>query len=75
MDVFRGTSSVKEVALGAAAVTVIKVEPVMPPRVAEIVEVPVATAVARPALVIVATAGVADAQVTRLVRSCVEPPE
>ena len=57
------------------AVTVSTVEPVTPPSVALIVDVPVATPVARPAAVIVATAGVADAQVTWLVRFCVELSE
>src|SRR5262245_17629124 len=44
----------------------------MPPSVAESVDEPPATAVARPVLLIVATAGVADAHVTTLVRFCVE---
>ncbi len=39
------------------------------------VDVPVATAVARPAVVIVATDVVAEAQVTWLVRFCVELSE
>ena len=58
-----------------AAVTVSTVEPVTPPSVALMVEVPVATAVARPPLVMVATEVVAEAQVTWLVRSCVELSE
>ena len=46
-----------------------------PPSVALIVDVPGATPVARPAAVIVATEVVAEAQVTWLVRSCVELSE
>ena len=56
-----------------AAVTVSTVEPVMPPRLALIDDVPIATAVARPcdpdALEMVATEVVAEAQVTWVVRS------
>ena len=54
-----------------AAVTVSTVEPVMLPSFALIVLVPVATPVARPPLVIVATEVVAEAQVTCDVRFCV----
>ena len=45
------------------------VEPVMPLSVAEIFEVPVATPVASPAVVMVATEVVAEAQVTCALRS------
>ena len=48
----------------ATAVTVMTVEPLTPPKVAEIVDVPAATAAASPPPVIVATEVVADAQVT-----------
>src|SRR5262249_57458064 len=58
-----------------AAGPVSTVEPVMPPDVALICDVPVATAVASPAAVMVATEVVAEAQVTEPVRSCVEPSE
>jgi hypothetical protein len=50
--------------LEVAAVTVRVVLPAMLPEVAEIVELPTATAVARPAALMVAVARVADAQVT-----------
>src|SRR5690349_4978826 len=56
----------------AAAVTVSVVEPLLPLGGALMVDVPVATAVARPAVVMVATVVVADAQVTEPVRSWVE---
>lgn len=59
-----------------AGVTVSTVEPVMPPSVALIDVVPVAaTAVARPLAVMVATAVVAEAQVTEPVRFSVELSE
>jgi hypothetical protein len=62
-----------------AGVTVSVVVPLMPPSVALIVAVPTATPVATPtvlvALEIVATDVVPDAQVTRLVKSCVESSE
>ena len=74
-----GLAGVTAIDWRAAALTVRTVEPLMPPSVALIVEVPVATAVARPCepavLEIVATEVVADAQVTWLVRSCVELSE
>ena len=54
-----------------AGVTVSKVEPVTPFIVAEIDEVPTVTPVATPAALMVATAGVAEAQVTSPVMSCV----
>ena len=52
--------------------TVSRVEPVTPFIVAEIDEVPTVTPVATPAALMVATAGVAEAQVTRPVMSCVD---
>src|SRR2546427_6751602 len=66
------------IVLGAAmakcsgAATVRTVEPIMLPSFAEIVDVPVAAAVATPVALIVATVVVADVQVTFLDRSCVE---
>ena len=73
------TSSAADVVVGvtaidcrAAAVTVSTVEPVTPFIVALIVDVPAAKALARPAAVMVATEVVAEAQVTWLVRFCVE---
>ena len=67
-----GFAGVTAIDCRAAPVTVSTVDPVMPFCVAEIVLVPVATPVARPAALIVATAVVADAHVTELVRFCVE---
>ena len=62
-----------------AAVTVRTVEPVIPESAAETVEVPAVTPVARPfdpaALEMVATEVVAEAQVTCVVRFCVEVSE
>jgi hypothetical protein len=54
-----------------AAVTVSVVELETEPEVAEIVEVPAATALARPEELTVATAVLEEAQVTEEVRSCV----
>src|SRR5438270_904253 len=59
----------------AAAVTLSVVEPVMLPSLAEPAGEPVAPAVASPAALIDATLGVAEDQVTWLVRSCVELSE
>src|SRR5262249_55550142 len=70
-----GLAGVTAIDWSAAAVTVRTVEPLTPPSVAEMVDVPVATAVAKPVPEMVATAGVADAQVTCAVRSSVEPAE
>ena len=53
-----------------AAVTVSVVEPLTLPDVALMVEVPVATAVASPPAVMVATLVVAELHVAVLVRSC-----
>jgi hypothetical protein len=60
-------------AWAVVAVTVSTVEPVTAPRVALIVEVPPLTPVATPAVVMVATEGVAEPQVTLDVRFCVLP--
>jgi len=68
-------AGVTAIDLRAAAETVITVEPLIPLSVALIVEVPVATAVARPAVVIVATDVVAEAQVTWFVTSWVDLSE
>ncbi len=56
-------------------VTVSIASPVMPSRLAVMEEVPVARALARPVAEMVATEGVADAQVTWLVRFSVESSE
>ena len=57
-----------------AGVTVkVSVFEVTPLELAVIADVPVATAVARPAALMVATAGVAEFQVAVLVRFCVVP--
>src|SRR4029077_19930578 len=66
-----GLTGVTAIDCNAAAVTVSTVEPVMPLNVALIDDVPVPTAVANPAALIVATEVVADAHVTWLVRTCV----
>jgi hypothetical protein len=54
---------------GFVAVTVNVVEPETEPEVAEIVELPAATALARPEELIVATEVLEEAQVTEEVRS------
>jgi hypothetical protein len=56
-----------------AAVTVNPVDPLIDPEVAWIVVLPAATAVAKPPLAIVATAGLVELQVTVLVRFSVLP--
>ena len=58
-----------------AAVTVSVAVPVIVPEVAVIVDVPTATALARPPVVIVANVGADDVQVTVDVRSLVELSE
>ncbi len=58
-----------------AAVTVIVVDPVMPLKVAVMLLVPAATAVAKPAALMVATLVVAEAHVTLAVRFCMELSE
>ena len=62
---------VTAIELSVGEVTVSVVEPLMLPDVALINEVPAATPVARPPVVIVATLVVAEFQVTLLVRFCV----
>src|SRR5216684_4026373 len=66
-----GLGGVTEIDCKVAAVTVSSVEPEIPPNVALIELVPTATAVASPPAVMVAVAGVAEAQVTWAVRFCV----
>ena len=66
-----GLAGVTAIDSSTAAVTVRTVDPVTPLSVALIVDVPVPTPVARPALVIVATDAVAEAHVTWLVRVAV----
>ena len=70
-----GVAGVTAIDWRVAALTVSTVEPVMPLSVAEIDEVPAATPVANPAALMVATAVVAEAQVTWLVMFCVELSE
>ena len=71
-----GLAGVTAIDCRAAAVTVSTVEPVTPPSVAVIVDVPVRHAGGQARrVVIVATEVVAEAQVTWLVRSCVELSE
>jgi hypothetical protein len=66
-----------DVAMGtaAAAVTVNDVDPLTPLRIAEIDALPGATPEAEPAGVMAATDGVAEDQVTWLVKFCVEKSE
>ena len=54
------------------ATTVNPVDPWMPFNVAEIVETPIPAAVAKPLALMVATAVAEDAQLTWLVRFCIE---
>ena len=61
--------------VSARGCTVNVVLPVMPLSVAEIVVLPIFTAVANPALVMVATVVLVEAQVTEPVRFCVLPLE
>ena len=70
-----GFAGVTAIDWSTAALTVSTVEPLIAPSVALMLEVPVATAVASPAAVMVATEVVAEAQVTWLVRSWVELSE
>jgi len=67
-----GFAGVTAIDVSAAAVTVSVVLPTTLPEVAEIVVVPTATVVARPPAAMVAVAVLDDAQVTEVVRSCVE---
>jgi hypothetical protein len=66
-----GLAGVTAIDCRTAAVTVNTVDPTTAPDVALIVLVPVATPVARPLPVIVATPDVAEAQVTWPVKFCV----
>ena len=68
-----GSCGVMAIETRTAAVTVRTVEPVIPPEVALMVDVPVATPAARPVPLTVAVAGVSEAQVALEVRSCVCP--
>lgn len=67
-----GVGGETEIDSSITEVTVSLVDPVMPLIEAEMVAVPALTAVARPALEMVATETVSEAQVTWLVMSCVE---
>src|SRR5216684_3780152 len=69
--VIEGFAGVTAMEVSVAGVTVSSVEPVMLPLVAEIVEVPVPTAVPSPVLLIVATVAVAEAHAA-LPSTCVE---
>jgi hypothetical protein len=69
--VIEGFAGVTAIDTSVAGFTVSTVEPVMLPEVAEIVEVPTPTAVAKPVTLIVATPGVAEAH-TALLSTCVE---
>ena len=66
-----GAPGVTAIETNVAPVTVRVVIPVTPPLVAEMTDMPLATPVATPAAVIVAVAGMADAQVAVAVRSFV----
>src|SRR4029077_6657168 len=68
IDGFAGVTAME---VSVAGVTASSVEPVMLPLVAEIVEVPVPTLVAKPVALIVATVAVAEAH-TALLSTCVE---
>jgi hypothetical protein len=68
-----GLAGVTAMDCNVGAVIVSTVDPVMAPEVALMVDVPVATPLANPPAVIVATDGVAELQVAVLVRFCVEP--
>ena len=70
IEVFAGVTAI---VANVAAVTVNPVDPLMDPDVAVIVLLPVATPVARPPLVIVATPVFVELHVTVLVRFCVLP--
>jgi hypothetical protein len=69
--VIEGFAGVTAIDTSVAGFTVSSVEPLMLPLVAEIVEVPAPTAVAKPVTLIVATVPVPDAH-TALVSTCVE---
>ena len=67
-----GFAGVTAIDCSVAAVTVSVVLPEMAPRVADIEDVPAFSAEAKPALVMVAVAGVPEAHVTLAVMFCVE---
>jgi hypothetical protein len=69
--VIAGFAGVTAIDTSVAGFTVSCVEPLMLPTVAEIVEVPAPTAVAKPVALIVATPGVPEAH-TALLSTCVE---
>jgi hypothetical protein len=71
--VIDGFAGVTAIDCSVAAVTVRVVEPLIPPDVALIVEVPTPAPVARPAALIVAVVVVPELHVTVLVRFCVVP--
>jgi hypothetical protein len=68
-----GFAGVTAIDCSVAAVTVRTVEPLIPPDVALIVEVPTPAPVARPAALMVAVVVVPELHVTVLVRFCVVP--
>jgi hypothetical protein len=70
-----GSAGVTAIEVKSAAVTVRVVVPVTPPSVALTVLPPSASAMARPVLVILATATLDDAQAADAVRFCVVPSE
>ena len=70
-----GFAGVTAMLVRRRAATVSVVLPLTAPSVALIVDVPMATPWASPAALMVASAGVADAQVTDAVRSAVEASE
>jgi hypothetical protein len=69
--VIKGFAGVTAIDCRVAVVTVSTVEPTTDPNVALIVLVPTASPVARPPALILAVAGVPEAQVTEAVRLCV----
>src|SRR5271163_3447852 len=71
--VIEGFAGVTAIDCSVAAVTVRTVEPLIDDDVAEIVEVPIAAPLARPAALIVAVAVVPEDHVTLDVTFCVEP--
>ena len=74
-SVIEGVAGVTVMDVRTAAVTVRDAVPVIAPEVAVIVEVPTATPVARPPLLMVAVAVELEVQVTAEVMSAVEPSE
>jgi len=70
-----GLEGVTAIETSAGALTVKRVDPLIVPEVAVIVEVPAARLVANPAELIVATLVIEEVQVTELVRFAVVPLE